>query len=390
MDIHQTFHCIATATFGLEALVKKELTRLGFEVFGAQDGGVHFNADLSGIARANLWLRCADRVLIELGRFPAATYEELYQGVKALPWGDLIPRDGRFPVTKAKSVKAALFSVPDIQSVSKKAVVDSLLAAHRCGSLPENGSGLYSIMVSNHKNEVSVTVDTTGESLHKRGYRTAQNSAPIKETLAAALIMLSKWHPNHTLYDPFCGSGTIPIEAAMIALRMAPGLNRMFAFESWGEDASYVLKKERREAMALMDLERPVHIEGSDIDYFSVKIAQENAANLGLEDVIRFQKLDFKDFSSHKKYAYVITNPPYGERMGEKEDCEYLYKLMGEKFRKNDTWSVHVICAHEGFEKIYGRAEKNRKLYNGKLKSYFYQYPGPLPPNLAAKAKKND
>lgn len=380
MNPDKTYEFIATTAFGLESVTASELRRMGFQDLRTENGKITFKTDLRGMVKANLRLRTADRVLLKMGEFKATTFDSLFEGTKRLDWAEWISEDGKFPVSKAKSVKAVLYSLSDSQAIVKKAVVESLKEFYDVNWFLENGKDEYSIMVSNLKDTVTLTIDTTGIGLHKRGYRQNQNSAPIKETLAAAMVLLSKWHPDRTLYDPFCGSGTIPIEAAMIGMNMAPGINRTFAFQNWSGYLNELFKEERRLAMAEIDHEKTLHIEASDIDYFSIKMAKENAENMGVDHQINFQKLDFKDFSSKKKYAYVITNPPYGERMGEKKECEALYRMMGEKFLPNTTWSMNVITSHEGFEKLFGLKGKNRKLYNGKIKTYYYQYLGPVPP----------
>ncbi len=384
--MQQEVTLIATSAFGLEAITAMELKRLGFQNTITENGKVTFQGDLSAIPYANLWLRTADRVLLKIGEFKATTFEELFQETKKLPWHLYLPENAAFPVSKAKSVKSKLFSLSDCQAIVKKAIVESLKTHYGVDWFSEEGP-LYPIMVSILKDTVTLTIDTSGTGLHKRGYRQSQTFAPIKETLAAGLIYISKWHPDRTLYDPFCGSGTIPIEAAMIGRNIAPGLNRHFAFEEWSFVPKELLKEEKVKALKKIDQERELNILASDKDYKAIKIASENAFQAGVDDVIKFQKLDFKDFSSKKKYAYVITNPPYGERLGEKEEAKALYTLMGKILRPyEDTWSICAITSHEEFEKCYGEKGKNRKLYNGKLKTYFYQYIGPIPP----KKKEND
>ncbi len=380
MDLNKQYQFIATSAFGIESITAKECKRLGFHDVHVDNGKIYFKTDLRGMVKANLWLRTADRVLLVVGEFTARTWDELFEKTKKLPWSHYITRDGVFPVSKAKAVKATLFSLSDSQAIVKKAVVESLKKDYNTSWFDENGEDTYSILVSNLKDTVTLSIDTSGIGLHKRGYRAKQNSAPIKETLAAALIILSKWHPDRTLYDPFCGSGTIPIEAAMIGMNMAPGINRTFAFQKWSDTLKQLHIEERRFALQQINYDRNLTIIGSDNDYFSIKMAEENAMNMGVEEAVSFQKLDFEDFSSKKKYAYVITNPPYGERMSEHLECERLYKLMGNKFLPNTTWSMNIITSHEGFEAIFGLKGKNRKLYNGKIKTYYYQYLGPVPP----------
>ena len=372
---------IAPCHFGLEAVLKREITELGYEILQVEDGRVSFAGDGEAVCRANLYLRTAERVLIKIGSFPALTFEELFQGTKALPWEDYIPADGKFWVAKAASVKSKLFSPSDIQSIMKKAIVERLKDVYHTSWFAEEGES-FPLRVFLMKDVVTVGLDTTGESLHKRGYRKLAAKAPIAENLAAALIMLTPWNRERILVDPFCGSGTFPIEAAMMAANMAPGLSRNFLSENWGH-----LIPEREwqdvleEAEELVDLSVDVDIQGYDIDDAMVAISRENAKRAGVDRLIHFQRRAVSSLSHPKKYGFLITNPPYGERMEEKDALPGLYRTLGERYRNLDSWSMYVISAYEKAEGDIGRkADKNRKIYNGMMKTYFYQYMGPKPP----------
>ena len=375
------FELIAPCHFGLEAVLKKEITELGYEILQVEDGRVLFEGDEEAICRSNLFLRTAERILIKIGSFPAVTFEELFQGTKALPWEDYIPKDGKFWVTKAASVKSKLFSPSDIQSVMKKAVVERLKEVYHTNWFTEEGES-FPLRVFIMKDRVTVGLDTTGESLHKRGYRKLTAKAPIAENLAAALIMLTPWKKDRILVDPFCGSGTFPIEAAMMAANMAPGLSREFLSEEW----EHLIPKRRwydvlDEANDLVDLSVDVDIQGYDLDDAMVAISRENAKRAGVDKLIHFQRRPVSELSHPKKYGFLITNPPYGERLEEKEKLPELYRTLGERYRNLDSWSMYLISAYEKTEENIGKkADKNRKIYNGMMKTYFYQYLGPKPP----------
>lgn len=370
---------IATTTFGLEAIAKRELMNLGYTDLKVENGKVEFEATLKDIPRANIWLRTADRVLLKMGEFKALSFEELFQNTKALPWDEWIPEDGNF-IVEGKSIDSKLYSISDCQRIVEKAIVEKLKTKYNVDWFNKTGAK-YTVEVSLLKDIATLTIDTSGEGLHKRGYRDRAGDAPIKETLAAAMILLSYWNKDRVLYDPFCGSGTIPIEAAMIGRNMAPGLDRNFAAEDWHIiDKSYWADA-KKEAFKLIDNDAKLHILGSDIDKRSILRARDNAANFGLEDDIAFFMKDMRDVDLHDEYGVVITNPPYGERIGEKAEITQLYKDLGKKFDELKTWSVYVITSDEDFEKKYGKkADKKRKLFNGRIKVDYYQYFGPRPP----------
>ncbi len=375
------FELIAPCHFGLEAILKKEITDLGYEVLQVEDGKVLFEGDEEAVCRANLFLRTAERVLIRIGSFPAITFEELFQGTKDLPWESYIPMDGKFWVAKAASVKSKLFSPSDIQSIMKKAIVERLKGVYHTNWFPEEGES-FPLRVFIMKDMVTVGLDTTGESLHKRGYRKLTAKAPIAENLAAALIMLTPWNRDRILVDPFCGSGTFPIEAAMMAANMAPGLSREFLSENWEH---LIPKKEwydvLDEANDLVDLSVDTDIQGYDIDDAMVAISRENAKRAGVEKLIHFQRRPVSELNHPKKYGFLITNPPYGERLEEKDKLPELYRTLGERYRHLDNWSMYLISAYDKTEQDIGRkADKNRKIYNGMMKTYFYQYMGAKPP----------
>lgn len=374
---------IATAAFGLEAVVARELRSLGFDELRVENGRVFFVTDLAGIARANLWLRSADRVQLCMGEFVARTFDELFERTKALPWEDWIPADGEFPV-QGKSVKSQLFSVSDCQAIVKKAVVERLKQKYAVEWFQESGAR-YSIQVALLKDRVTLTIDTSGAGLHKRGYREEAGEAPIKETLAAALVQLSHWNWGRLLLDPLCGSGTILIEAAMIGDNIAPGLTRRFAAEDWGVMGKSLWNQARAEASAAIQ-DNPMLIQGSDIDGRVLALARANADNAGVGDKIHFQRRALSEVQSSRKYGCVITNPPYGERLEDISSVLKLYKEMGRIFAPWDTWSVYVITSNQDFEKQYGRkADKKRKLYNGRIECDYYQYIGPPPPRERSK-----
>lgn len=379
----KTFELIAPCHFGMEAVLKREITDLGYDIASVEDGRVTFIGDDEAICRANVFLRTAERVLLKVGSFHAESFEELFQGTKAICWEDFIPQDGKFWVAKASSIKSKLFSPSDIQSIMKKAMVERLKGAHGVEWFPETGSS-YPLRVFLHKDEVTVGIDTTGDSLHKRGYRTLTSKAPITETLAAALIMLTPWNKDRILVDPFCGSGTFVIEAAMMAANMAPGMNRSFLSEDWKNLIPRKCWYETMdEANDLLDSDVKVDIQGYDIDGEIVKAARANAESAGVDHMIHFQQRPLTALSHPKKYGFIITNPPYGERLEEKKNLPELYRQIGERYKALDAWSLYMITAYEEAEKYIGRkADKNRKIYNGMMKTYFYQFMGPKPPRL--------
>ncbi len=370
---------IATATFGLEAVVAEELKFLGYEQVTIENGKVTFTADKSAICRTNLWLRTADRVRLKVGDFEALTFDELFEKTRALPWADLLPENATFPVD-GKSVKSTLFSISDCQAIVKKAVVESMKQRYRKEWFAEDGPE-YKIEVSLLKDIATLTIDTSGEGLHKRGYRTGGGEAPLRETLAAALVQLARWKPDITLVDPMCGSGTIPIEAALIGLNIAPGMNRTFASEQWPTIEKSYWHEARRETHDLADYDRELDVAGTDINNDAIEIARKNALEAGVEDAIHFQARPLSELSSKKKYGKIICNPPYGERLKTLKEAEKLYKQMGKQFKKLDTWSYYIISAHENFEALFGKkASKRRKLYHGNIKVHYFQYFGPRPP----------
>lgn len=372
---------IAPCHFGMEAVLKNEIIDLGYDVTEVTDGRVTFEGDEEAICRANICLRTAERILIKIGSFHAETYEELFQGTKALPWEEYIPVDGKFWVAKAASIKSKLFSPSDIQSIMKKAMVERMKSVHHISWFTEEGAD-YPVRVFLLKDEVSVGLDTTGESLHKRGYRKLTAKAPIAENLAAGLIKLTPWHGDRILVDPFCGSGTFPIEAAMMAANMAPGMNRHFLAEAWG----HIIPKSMwydavEEASEEVDLQVETDIQGYDLDPKMVEIARANAKMAGVDHLIHFQQRSVSELSHPKKYGFIITNPPYGERLEDKEAMLPLYKTIWQRYQQLDSWSLYMISGFEDAEKVFGRkADKNRKIYNGMMKTYFYQYMGPKPP----------
>lgn len=386
----KTFELIAPCHFGLEAVLKKEILDLGYEISLVEDGRVTFIGDDEAICRANVFLRTAERVLLKAGSFKAETFEELFQGTRNIPWEDFIPEDGKFWVAKASSIKSKLFSPSDIQSIMKKAMVERLKNRYGVTWFPENGAS-YPLRVFLYKDMVTVGIDTSGESLHKRGYRTLTSKAPITETLAAALILLTPWNRDRILVDPFCGSGTFPIEAAMMAANMAPGMNRSFLAEEWRN----VIKRKcwyeaMDEAGDLVEEDVQVDIQGYDVDGDIVKAARTNAQSAGVDHMIHFQQRPVSALSHPKKYGFIISNPPYGERIEEKENLPALYREIGERIAALDAWSMYLITSYEDAQKYIGRkADKNRKIYNGMLKTYFYQFMGPKPPRRSQENGSN-
>jgi putative N6-adenine-specific DNA methylase len=367
---------IATATFGLEAVARREIEALGFKVVGREDGRVTYIANEAGVARSNLRLRSADRVLLKMGEFEARTFEDLFQGVRAIAWETLIPVDGNF-VVNATSVKSQLSSVPAVQSVSEKAVVERLRDTYGVKRFAKTGAK-YDVKIRLLKDRCTVSVDTSGTGLHKRGYRQSNVEAPIKETLAAALVQLSFWKKGRLLVDPFCGSGTIPIEAAMIGRNIAPGLDRDFVSETWNFISPEVWKAERKAAYADIDYEADVRICASDISGGAIAAARENAENAGVDDCIAFEKIPFSSFRAAAPHGIMVCNPPYGERIGEQEQIAQIYGEIKTFFSAEPTWSLFLITTDKGFEQAaMGRpADRRRKLYNGRLETTFYQYHG--------------
>ena len=386
-----TYELIAPCHFGLESVLKKEIYELGYEIISVEDGKVTFEGDAEAICRANINLRTAERVLLKVGQFNAVTFTELFDQTKELSWEEFIPADGKFWVTKANSVNSKLFSSSDIQSIVKKAIVERLKLKYRINWFKEDGES-YPIRVTILKDVVTIALDTTGNSLHKRGYRPEAGKAPISECLAAALIKLTPWNKDRILIDPFCGSGTFPIEAAMIAANIAPGMNRSFTAEEW---TNLIPKKlwydTVNEANELIDDDIEVDIQGYDADGSVIKIARRNAREAGVDHLIHFQERDVKDLSHPKKYGFIITNPPYGERLEDKKDLPALYKTFGESFKNLDSWSAYMITSYEDAERYFGRkADRNRKIYNGMLKTYFYQFLGPKPPKAKRPGEKQE
>ncbi len=375
------YEIITPCHFGLEAVLKREIVDLGYEPSLVEDGRVTFVGDEEAVCRANIFLRTAERVLIKAGSFQAETFDELFENTKAIAWEEFIPQDGRFWVAKASSIKSRLFSPSDIQRIMKKAMVERMKTGYGVNVLPETGPA-YPIRVFLYKDQVTVGIDTTGDSLHKRGYRTEAGKAPISETLAAALILLTPWKSGRILVDPFCGSGTFPIEAAMMAANMAPGKNRTFLAQAWENLVPESFWNDAlEEAEELQDLSVETDIQGYDIDGEIMRVARANAARAGVEKLIHLQQRPLSALSHPKKYGFLITNPPYGERIEEKENLPALYKELGEKIRQLDSWSAYVITAYEDAERYIGRkADRNRKIYNGMMKTYYYQYIGPKPP----------
>ncbi len=375
------YEFIAPCHFGLEAVLKREITNLGYEITHVEDGKVTFKGDASAACRANIFLRTTERILLKAGSFKAETFDELFEKTKAIPWEQFIPENGQFWVKKATSVKSKLFSPSDIQSIMKKAVVERLKSKYNTSWFKEDGAS-FPIRVTIMKDEVTVGLDTSGESLHKRGYRKAVVKAPVTETLAAALIMLTPWNKDRILADPFCGSGTFPIEAALIGANIAPGINRSFTAEEW----THIIPKKEwynavNEAQDLVIHGLDMDIQGYDIDNNAIKAAMENARNADVGHLIHFQRRAVNQFSHRKKYGFIITNPPYGKRLETPEGISLVYKELGQAYRNLDEWSMYLVTAYGEAEKYIGRkADKNRKIYNGMIKTYFYQYYGKKPP----------
>lgn len=373
------YQLIATAAMGLEAVVANEVRDLGYDC-NVKNGKVEFRGDKLAIARSNLWLRTADRIKIKVGEFKATTFDQLFEKTKALPWEQFLPENAEFPVI-GKSHKSKLFSVSDCQAIVKKAVVDRMKQAYKkTGWLDENGA-MFRIEVALLKDIATITIDASGQGLHKRGYRMHQGGAPIKETLAAGLILLTNWHPDRPFVDPFCGSGTIPIEAALIGQNIAPGFNREFVSESWDWLGKQIWDEARTEVEDLAKYDQPLDIVGSDIDHRLIHIAEENALEAGFGELISFKQMQVADFTTNKEYGVIVGNPPYGERLGDRQEVENMYRKMGETFANLDTWSVYMITSNERFEELYGKkATKKRKLFNGFIRTDYYQFWGKRPP----------
>lgn len=375
------FEIVVPCHFGLESVLKKEIMDLGYDTTEVADGRITFEGDADAVCRANIGLRSAERILMKIGSFHAESFEDLFQGTKELPWEEYIPENGKFWVTKASSVKSKLFSPSDIQSIMKKAMVERMKQSYHTDWFQEDGES-FPVRVFLMKDEVTVTLDTTGNSLHKRGYRKLESKAPIAENLAAALIELTPWKADRILIDPFCGGGTIPIEAAMIAAGISPGMHRNFTAENW----THLIRPQnwqdvRDEAQDMIDMNVDTDIQGYDIDPAMIEIARINAEKAGVEKLIHFQVRDVAELSHRKKYGFLITNPPYGERIGEQNELPALYRTIGERYRQLDSWSMYLITAYEQAEKMLGcKADKNRKIYNGMIKTYYYQFLGPKPP----------
>ncbi|MFJ8086736.1 class I SAM-dependent RNA methyltransferase [Lysinibacillus sp. Ag94] len=369
------YKLVATAAMGLESIVAQEVQALGYETT-VDNGKVYFEGDETAIARTNLWLRVADRVKIVVGQFPAKSFEQLFESVKALPWEKYLPVDAAFPVS-GKSVKSKLFSVPDCQAITKKAIVERMKQHYkRLGFLDESGA-TYKIEVSILKDVATLTIDTSGAGLHKRGYRQAQGEAPLKETLAAALVQISKWNPNRPFVDPFCGSGTIALEAAMFGQNIAPGYNREFISENWPWMKAKIWDAVRDEADSLANYDQPLEIIGSDIDHRMVSIAQENALEAGFGDMITFKQMQARDFTTQLTDGVMIGNPPYGERIGDIEVVEQVIRDLGKVMKNYPTWSVYMLSSMKNFEELYGRqSTKKRKLFNGFIETNYYQFWG--------------
>ena len=382
-----SINLIATTTFGLEAVVKRECQALGFQNIKTSDGKVEFTGDESDIVKANLWLRCAGRIGVKMGTFTAVTFTELFDRTKALPWGDWIPEDGKFTVV-GKSVKSTLFSVSDCQAIVKKAVVEKLKEKYKTDWFDETGAS-YTIQVGILKDVVTLAIDTSGSGLHMRGYRASALDAPLKESLASAMVQLSYWRKDRILLDPFCGSGTIPIEAAMLARNIAPGLNRKFASEEWERIGKERWKQARKEAYQAIDYDVMPEIYGSDIDPAAIELAKANAELAGVDDCITFEVKPSQEIVLPGKYGVLISNPPYGERIGELKEVENMYRALGATMQTDSTWSTYIITSMEYFESLFGRkADRKRKLFNGRIKTDYYQYEGPRPPKKQ-KAEEN-
>ena len=389
IDLMPRFDLIATSTFGLENVVARELQQLGYTDCRVSDGRVCFTGDELDIARCNLWLRSADRVLIRVGEFPAPDFGALFDQTTALPWAELLPVDAKFPV-KGRSVRSRLHAVPKVQGVAKKAIVESLKKKHNRFRFDESGAE-YVIEVSLLKDVATLTLDTTGDGLHKRGYRQVAGTAPLRETMAAGLIQLSYWNFDRPLIDPFCGSGTIPIEAALIGQNIAPGLQRSFAAEDWQWFDRAIWKNVRVEARDVRKRDLSAPIMAYDHDPAAIRQSRRCATDAGVGGSIRFNCQEVSELRTPLEYGCIITNPPYGERLGDNAEVEAVYRVMGQSFASLETWGIYVLTSYRGFENHFGRrAPRRRKLYNGRLECQYYQYPGPRPPFAEAGAEHRD
>ncbi len=372
---------ISPCFFGMEKMLAREITNLGYEIIKTEDGRITYKTDEFGIAKSNMWLRCAERVHLKIAEFEAKSFDELFENTKRINWSRYIPYGAQFPISKASSIKSKLYSTPDVQAIVKKAIVESLKKSYLEDGLLKEDKEKYPIFVFIHKDKVTISIDTTGDALHKRGYREKANKAPIRETLAAGLIYLTPWKAGRVLVDPMCGSGTILIEAAMIGINMAPGLNREFISEKWRTLDKKIWWDVRKDAFNKIDNESKFKIYGYDIDEESIDIARENAEIAGVDEYIEFNVGDATQFKSEDEFGFIITNPPYGERLEDKDSVKQLYKELGYAFRKLKNWSYYLITSYEDFEYEFGqKADKKRKLYNGMLKTNFFQYLGPKPP----------
>lgn len=377
----KNYTLISPCFFGMEKMLAREITNLGYEIIKTEDGRITYKTDEFGIAKSNMWLRCAERVHLKIAEFEAKSFDELFENTKRINWSRYIPYGAQFPISKASSIKSKLYSTPDVQAIVKKAIVERLKKSYLEDGLLKEDKEKYPIFVFIHKDKVTISIDTTGDALHKRGYREKANKAPIRETLAAGLIYLTPWKAGRVLVDPMCGSGTILIEAAMIGINMAPGLNREFISEKWRTLDKKIWWDVRKDAFNKIDNESKFKIYGYDIDEESIDIARENAEIAGVDEYIEFNVGDATQFKSEDEFGFIITNPPYGERLEDKDSVKQLYKELGYAFRKLKNWSYYLITSYEDFEYEFGqKADKKRKLYNGMLKTNFFQYPGPKPP----------
>ena len=377
----KNYTLISPCFFGMEKMLAREITNLGYEIIKTEDGRITYKTDEFGIAKSNMWLRCAERVHLKIAEFEAKSFDELFENTKRINWSRYIPYGAQFPISKASSIKSKLYSTPDVQAIVKKAIVESLKKSYLEDGLLKEDKAKYPIFVFIHKDKVTISIDATGDALHKRGYREKANKAPIRETLAAGLIYLTPWKAGRVLVDPMCGSGTILIEAAMIGINMAPGLNREFISEKWRTLDKKIWWDVRKDAFNKIDNESKFKIYGYDIDEESIDIARENAEIAGVDEYIEFNVGDATQFKSEDEFGFIITNPPYGERLEDKDSVKQLYKELGYAFRKLKNWSYYLITSYEDFEYEFGqKADKKRKLYNGMLKTNFFQYPGPKPP----------
>ena len=380
---------IAPCHWGMEAVLKREITDLGYEISRVEDGKVTFFGDARAVADANIFLRTADRILWKVGEIRAETFEELFEGTKAIPWERWIPANGKFWVTKATSVKSRLFSAPDIQSIMKKAMVERMKQHYGISWFPEDGAS-YPVRVTILKDVATICLDTTGVPLHKRGYRKMTVKAPVSETLAAGILLLTPWRRDRILVDPFCGSGTFPIEAAMIGANMAPGMKRSFMAQTWKELVpASCWRQAFEEARDLVQPEGKMDIQGYDRDPLAIKAALENSRAAGTDRWIHFQQRPVSQLAHSGRYGFLVTNPPYGERLEEKEALPGLYRQLGERFAALDGWSLYLLTAYEDAERYIGRkANKNRKIYNGMLRTYLYQFLGPKPPGKGKEQRR--